>query len=188
MTTLLSLSVELVNLIPATWTLAIIHCGRRSCRDSKYKDVLKLKHNKSVEELHTMGEERDMFEGLGWDEEVVSLEKPHIPFTPSPAWIWGAQEEERLLHVDKSKTEDVVDSQEVEDESNTVDEEEEVKEAVEESKQITVKEMFRNLSPHRLPYRERIKDRSISYVDLLCPDPPSPPKSDAEYTARASRS
>ena len=60
--------------------------------------------------------------------------------------------------MDKSKTEDVVDSQEVEDQSNTVDEEEEVKEGVEESKQITVKEMFRNLSPHRLPYRERIKD------------------------------
>jgi len=30
-----------------------------------------------------MGEERDMFEGLGWDEEIVSLGDPHTPFTPS---------------------------------------------------------------------------------------------------------
>ena len=29
-----------------------------------------------------MGEKRDMFDGLGWDEEIVSLEDPHIPFNP----------------------------------------------------------------------------------------------------------
>jgi len=26
----------------------------------------------------------DRFEGLGWDEEIVSLEDPHVPFDPSP--------------------------------------------------------------------------------------------------------
>ena len=31
-----------------------------------------------------MGEERDMFEGLGWDKEIVSLGDPHVPFNPSP--------------------------------------------------------------------------------------------------------
>jgi len=30
-----------------------------------------------------MGEERDKFEGLGWDEEIVSLGDPHIPYNPS---------------------------------------------------------------------------------------------------------
>ena len=25
-----------------------------------------------------------MFDGLGWDEEIVSLEDPHIPFNPMP--------------------------------------------------------------------------------------------------------
>ena len=25
-----------------------------------------------------------MFEGLGWDKEIVSLGDPHIPFNPSP--------------------------------------------------------------------------------------------------------
>ena len=33
--------------------------------------------------MDRMGEERDMFEGLGWDKEVVSLGDPHIPFNPS---------------------------------------------------------------------------------------------------------
>jgi len=29
------------------------------------------------------GEEMDKFEGLGWDEEIVSLGDPHVPFDPS---------------------------------------------------------------------------------------------------------
>ena len=33
--------------------------------------------------MDRMGEERDMFEGLGWDKEIVSLGDLHIPFNPS---------------------------------------------------------------------------------------------------------
>ena len=33
--------------------------------------------------MDRMGEEKDMFEGLGWDKEIVSLGDPHIPFNPS---------------------------------------------------------------------------------------------------------
>jgi len=29
----------------------------------------------------------------------------------------------------------------------------------------------KRLSPHRLPLKERMKDRTISYVDLMRPDP-----------------
>jgi len=31
-----------------------------------------------------MEEERDVFKGLGWDEEIISLGDIHIPFNPSP--------------------------------------------------------------------------------------------------------
>ena len=34
--------------------------------------------------MDRMGNERDMFEGLGWDEEIHNLGDPHIPFNPSP--------------------------------------------------------------------------------------------------------
>ena len=34
--------------------------------------------------MHTMGEERDMFVGLGWEKEIRSLGDSHISFNPSP--------------------------------------------------------------------------------------------------------
>jgi hypothetical protein len=30
--------------------------------------------------MQTMGEERDMFSGLGWEKEIRSLGDPHVPF------------------------------------------------------------------------------------------------------------
>ena len=84
-----------------------------------------------------MGEKRDMFDGLRWDEEIVSLEDPHIPFNPLPererneksaaerfrdeyvmtsfsrstqAWKWRVEEEDWKWYVDKFKRRaDVVD-------------------------------------------------------------------------------
>ena len=34
--------------------------------------------------MHKMGEERDMFAGLGWEKEIRGLGDPHVPFNPSP--------------------------------------------------------------------------------------------------------
>jgi hypothetical protein len=31
-----------------------------------------------------MEETRDMFEGLGYDDEIANLGEPHVPFNPSP--------------------------------------------------------------------------------------------------------
>jgi hypothetical protein len=69
--------------------------------------------------LHTIGDERDMFAGLGWEKEIKSLGDPHILFNPSPefefvagnrgsddyeltpfsqstqAWRWRVQEEHK---------------------------------------------------------------------------------------------
>jgi hypothetical protein len=48
---------------------------------------------------------------------------------------------------------------------------EEVKVAGESSKTLPFRKKMRGLSPHRLPLKERKKDRTISYVDLLRPNP-----------------
>ena len=33
--------------------------------------------------MHTMGEERKTFVGLGWENEIRNLGKPDVPFIPS---------------------------------------------------------------------------------------------------------
>ena len=37
-----------------------------------------------------MGDERDMFIGLGWEKKIKNLEDPHIPFNPSPKFEFVA--------------------------------------------------------------------------------------------------
>ena len=37
-----------------------------------------------------MGDERDIFVGLGWEKEIRSLGHPHIPFNPSPKFEFAA--------------------------------------------------------------------------------------------------
>ena len=39
------------------------------------------------------------------------------------------------------------------------------------TKDLSFHERMKRLSPHRLPLKERMKDRTISYVDLFRPDP-----------------
>ena len=46
-----------------------------------------------------------------------------------------------------------------------------VKVAGESSKTMSIRKKRRGLSPHRLPLKERMKDRTISYFDLLQPNP-----------------
>ena len=55
-------------------------------------------------------------------------------------------------------------------EENSIDMEE-VKIAVESSRTLSFHERMKRLSSHRLPLKEWIKDRTISYVDLLRSDP-----------------
>jgi hypothetical protein len=38
-----------------------------------------------------MGDERDMFVGLGWEKKIRSLRDPHIPFNPSPEFEFAAR-------------------------------------------------------------------------------------------------
>ena len=184
--------------------------------------------------MDRMGEEKDIFEGLGWDKEIVSLGDPRVPFNPSPerersaakryrddyemtpfsqstqAWKWRVEEEERQRYVDKFKMKadmvekdstncldrdanDAIDLSadilwkinEVDGEDNSIDVEE-VEIAMESSKTLSFREKMKTLSLHCLPLKERMKDRTISYIDLLRSDP-LPTRTNDEWKPRSSR-
>ena len=54
------------------------------------------------------------------------------------------------------------------------------------TKALLFSERMKRLSPHRLPLKERMKDQTISYIDLLCPDP-LPAKLEEDPMPRVSR-
>ena len=55
-----------------------------------------------------------------------------------------------------------------EEESN--EEEQEVKDVADLPRTLLFRKKMKKLLPHRLPLKEQMKDQSISYIDLLCPD------------------
>ena len=133
------------------------------------------------------------------------------PFSQSTqVWKWRLEEEERQRYADKFKmkknvvqkdsrncvdrdADDVVDLNvdipwkinDVDSDNNSEDVEE-VNIAVESSKTLSFRERMRRLSPHPLPLKERMKERTISYVDLLRPDR-LPPRTDDEWKPQSSR-
>jgi hypothetical protein len=155
-----------------------------------------------------MGDERDMFAGLGWKKEIRSLADPHIPVNLSPefsfaagnrssddydltpfsqstqAWRWRTREEQKQREQKEKRQEDVPekDADVNEDKSNET-EEEEVKVVGESSKSLSLRERMRALPPHHLPLKDRKKDKTISYMDLLRRGPP-PSDSSKKYAKR----
>jgi hypothetical protein len=69
------------------------------------------------------------------------------------------------------------------DEDNSNETEEEVKVEGESSKSISFRERMRALPPHHLPLKDRKKDKTVSYMDLLRPGPP-PSESSKKYVKR----
>ena len=61
--------------------------------------------------------------------------------------------------------------------------EKEVKVEGESSKSLSFRERMRGLSPHYLPLKDRMRDKIVSYMDLLQPDPP-PSDSSKKYAKR----
>jgi hypothetical protein len=83
--------------------------------------------------MHTMGEVRDMFAGLGWEKDIRNIGDPYVPFTPLPkydigvanrnndnykltpflqftqAWRWKVQEEQKRYAKNESRRADVLD-------------------------------------------------------------------------------
>ena len=93
-----------------------------------------------------------------------------------------------------SMVEDVIDlsvdfawtSIEMDDEEESNGEEQEVEDVADLPRTLSFCEKMKRLSPHCLPLKERMKDCTISYVDLLCPDP-LPPRSKDDLVPRGSR-
>ena len=154
-----------------------------------------------------MGDERDMFAGLGWEKEIRSLGDPHIPFNPSPefefaagnrssddyeltpfsqstqAWRWRVQEEQKQYEKKEKRQEDVPEKDADLDEDKSNETEQEVKVEGESSKSLSFRERMRGLSPHHRPLKDRMRDKTVSYMDLLRPGPP-PSESSKKYAKR----
>ena len=60
---------------------------------------------------------------------------------------------------------------EMDDEEESKDVEQRTKPMAELTKALSFLERMKRLSPHRLPLKERMMDRTINYVDLLHPSP-----------------
>jgi hypothetical protein len=66
------------------------------------------------------------------------------------------------------------------DEDKTNETEQEVKEEGESSKSLSFRKRMRGMSPHHLPLKDRKRDKTVSYMDLLRLGPP-PSKSSKKY-------
>jgi hypothetical protein len=71
-------------------------------------------------------------------------------------------------------------------EDKSIDTEQEVKVVGESSRSLSFRERMKGLSPHRRPLKDRMRDKTVSYVDLLRPGPP-PSRRDDEKKSEASR-
>ena len=157
-----------------------------------------------------MGDERDMFVGLGWEKEIRSLGDPHVPFNPSPehdigaanryysddykmtpfsqstqAWRFRVEEEQKRSVKNDKRQADVSEKDADLNENKSI-ETEEVKVVGESSKSLSYRERMKGLSPHRRPLKDRMRDKTISYVDLLRPGVP-PSRRDDEMKSESSR-
>ena len=72
------------------------------------------------------------------------------------------------------------------DEDKSIETEEEVKVVGESLKSLSFCEMMRGLSPHRRPLKDRLRDKTVSYVDLLRSGPP-PSRRDDDMKSESSR-
>ena len=68
----------------------------------------------------------------------------------------------------------------------SIDTEQGVKVVGESSRSLSFHEKMKELSPHRHPLKERMRDKTVSYVDLLRPGPP-PSIRDNEKKSEACR-
>ena len=69
------------------------------------------------------------------------------------------------------------------DENKSNETEQEVKEEGESSKSLSFRKRMRGLSPHRRPLKNKMRDKTNSYVDLLQRGPP-PSESSKKYAKR----
>ena len=164
-----------------------------------------------------MGEERKTFVGLGWENEIRSLGDPDVPFIPSPerdiragnqcsddydltpfsqstqARRWRMQEEQKQntkkvrWHFDVLEKDAGVNEVAVVNEENTTNMDDEVTEVGESSKSMSFRQRMRGSEPHHLPLKDRLKDKTVPYMDLFRPGPPPSRRDDDTYRRIAKR-
>ena len=137
-----------------------------------------------------MGDERDMFAGLGWEKEIRNLGDPHVHFNSSPehdigvanrysddyemtpfsqstqAWRFRVEEEQKRSAKNNKRRADVPEKDVDLNEDKSI-ETEEVKVVGESSKSLLFRERMKGLLPHRHPLKDRMRDKIVSYVDLF---------------------
>jgi len=143
-----------------------------------------------------MGDKIDMFVGLGWEKEIRNLEDPHVLFTPSPehdkgvenqcsddyeltpflqstqTWRWRMQEEQKQYIKNEKKQADVPEMDADLDADKSIKMEEVLKMVGVYSKPLSFHKRVTGLSPHRHTLKDRMRDKTVSYIDLLQPGPP----------------
>ena len=72
------------------------------------------------------------------------------------------------------------------DENKSIEMEENVKVAVESLKSLSFHKGMTGLSPHHRPLKDRMRDKLVSYIDLLRPGPP-PLRKDDEMKSKSSK-
>jgi hypothetical protein len=174
--------------------------------------------------MHTMGEERDTFVGLGWKNEIRSLGDLDVRFTPSSeqdihagnqcsddykftpflqstqAWWWRMHEEHKQYVKNEMKRADIHEKDVkrcVNSESNDavdlnvdnpIDTKQGIKLVGESLRSLSFRKRMRHLSPHRYSLDERIKNKMVSYVDLILPGPPPSRRDNKKQSKTCTRS
>ena len=58
-------------------------------------------------------------------------------------------------------------------EEKTINRDDDLNELGKSSKSLSFREKMRGLSPHHFSLKDRLKDKTVPYIDLFRPDPPS---------------
>ena len=93
------------------------------------------------------------------------------------------QEKQKQYEKKEKRYKDVPDKDADLDEEKPKETEQEVKVVGESLKSRSFRERMRGLSPHHLPLKDQMRNKTVSYMDLLQPGPP-PSKSSKTYAKR----
>ena len=96
------------------------------------------------------------------------------------------QEEQKQYAKNNKTRADVQEKDADVNEDKTTNGEDEVKVVGESSRSLSFRERMRGLSPHRRPLKDRMRDKTVSYIDLLRPGPP-PSRRDDETSRRLAK-
>ena len=73
-------------------------------------------------------------------------------------------------------------------EEKTINRDDDLNELGKSSKNLSFREKMRRLSPHHLLLKDRLKNKTVPYIDLFRPDPPPSRRNDDTYRRMTSGS